>query len=105
LVDGDYDLVGVAWANGSTRRTIRLFASGTFIEWAIDDGTPGTDAGLEHFRIDSPVTATGHTLQVTSSSCIGTLSDSFGYTATGDQLQLFNFEASALFTYQRTCVR
>jgi hypothetical protein len=38
-------------------------------------------------------------------SCSGSLTDSFGFTASGDQLILFNFNNAGMFVYQRSCVR
>jgi hypothetical protein len=109
LADGDYDLVAADWgASGGniTRRTIRVFDSGNYFDWSVDNEDPSGDAGVTHFRIDSAVTVSGTNLQmVMPITCSGMINSSLGYTVNGDELLLFNFNASALFTYQRTCAR
>ena len=107
LVDGDYDLVRAVWGMSmqGTRRTIRLSGGGTYTEWEIDNANPQAIEGVDHFRINAPVSATGNLLHVATPGCGATLTDTFGYTAAGDELDLFNFNANALFVYRRTCVR
>jgi hypothetical protein len=110
LVDGDYELVAAAWGQqpgiNVSRRIIRLFAGGTEFDWSADNENPAADGGVAHFRIDSIATVNGTNLQMQiPSTCGGTLNPVFGYTVSGSQLLLFNFNADALFTYQRTCAR
>jgi hypothetical protein len=108
LVDGDYELVRAVWGTTSqhTQRTIRLFASGTYTEWEVDqDSTqPEADGGVMHFRINASWTISGSTLTITSVGC-GNLSGPYGYTASGDELHLFNFSADGYFVYKRVCTR
>ena len=108
LVDGDYELVRAVWGTSSqhTQRTIRLSASGSFTEWVVDqDNTqPDADGGVMHYRFNATWTASGTTLTVTSVGC-GTLPGPYGYTASGDELDLFNFTADGYFVYKRVCTR
>ena len=88
-----------------TQRTIRLSASGSYTEWVVDQDSAQVDGGVMHYRFNATWTASGTTPTVTNVGCGGTLSNSFGYTATGDELDLFNFSADAVFFYKRACAR
>jgi hypothetical protein len=106
LVDGDYEMVRAVWGTETlhTQRTIRLSNGGSYSEWVIDQDSP-QDAGVTHYRINATLAASGTTLQVTATNCTGTVANSFGYTAAGDELDLFNFSAAAVFVYKRICTR
>jgi hypothetical protein len=108
LIDGDYDLVQYYGSvyNQPTRRTLRLFNSGTYIEWSIDNDNLPTDGGVTHYRFNTAQTPTGATLGDLKSTCIPNASGSeFGYSANGDQLVIIDFDAEDLFVYQRRCTR
>ncbi len=108
LIDGDYELVRAVWGTQTshTRRTIRLSASGTYSEWVVDqDSTdPSADGGVAHVRVNATWTISGAKLTVTRVGC-GTLQGDYAYTASGDEFDLYNFAADAVFVYKRTCVR
>ncbi len=108
LIDGDYDLVQYYGGIYSqpTRRTIRLFNAGTYIEWSIDNDNPPSDGGVTHYRFNSAQTPAGTSLGNLKGTCIPNVSGSeFGYSATGDQLEIIDFYAESLFVYQRRCTR
>jgi hypothetical protein len=109
IVDGDYDLVHFYATPGdsSTRRTLRFFGAGTYIEWSADDSNPlPSDGGTTHYRFNTTATPSGNLLTDVVSSCIqGALPASLGYSANGDQLELIDFQARSLFVYQRRCTR
>jgi hypothetical protein len=109
LVDGDYDLLqfyGAPGSDFSTRRTLRFFGSGTYIEWSADNSNPPSDGGTTHYRFNTTVTPSGNRLNDVVSSCLpGALPASLGYSANGDQLELIDFGAQSLFVYQRRCTR
>jgi hypothetical protein len=108
LVDGDYDLIQF-YGNPddfSTRRTIRLFGSGTYMEWSADNSNPPSDGGITHYRFNTTVTPqAGNMLKLVSSCILSALPYPLGYSANGDQLELIDFEAQSLFVYQRRCTR
>ncbi|HEY4187217.1 MAG TPA: hypothetical protein VGP07_19225 [Polyangia bacterium] len=112
IADGDFDLV--RWQDditGSTRRTIRVFGGGTYIEWAGVDLAYFADGGELDFRYDTTEHVNGSSLVADSTDCTdGPAGDDFTFTATGEELILFNTiggtgSVSAVDTYRRTCAR
>jgi len=108
LIDGDYELIRAVWGTTPqhTQRTIRLFASGTYMEWVVDQDSTAAEAdgGVIHYRINAAFTKSGNTLTVAQVNC-GNLNGPYDYTASGDQLILFNYFADGYFVFKRTCVR
>lgn len=112
ILDGDYDLV--RWQDnitGSTRRTLRVFGGGTYLEWAGVDVAYYADGGNLDFRYDATEHVTGTSLVVDHTDCTdGPAADDFGFTVAGDELILFNTiggggSVAAVDTYRRTCTR
>jgi hypothetical protein len=121
--DGDYDLVSAdavlsgepcppGYSSGMTRRRIRVFGGGTYIEWAYTNrDTSGTDTNASY---DTTVQAAGHTLTFASFDCGSSFGvTSYGYTASGDDFTYFAYTGSAdgagdlqtVVRYRRTCWR
>jgi hypothetical protein len=121
--DGDYDLVSADtslssgtcpadYSGGTTRRRIRVFGGGTYIEWAYaNSGGSGGDAGLSY---DTTVQAAGHTLTFASFDCSSSFGvSSYGYTASSGDFTYFAYSGGAdgsgdlqtVVRYRRTCWR
>jgi hypothetical protein len=107
LVDGDYDLVRAVWGTTmrKTQRTIRISNGGTFFEWVINQDDPQSTGATMHYRFNTTMSRSGTSLNKTAIGCDGTLSDTFGFTAAGDELELFNLNFDGLFVYKRSCRR
>jgi hypothetical protein len=110
IVDGDYDLVRLQTdVAGATRRTIRVFQSGGLIEWTgVLNAASPPDGGAIEFRYDSQGHTAGSTLVIDQILCEPVGNESYGYTATGDELVLFANTGSGIIgvdTYRRTCNR
>ncbi len=118
VLDGDYDLVRWQTAAGgsTTRRTIRVFAGGTYIEWALKqpDATATGDGGILTEAYDTTMSYGGHTATFVSEDCGGGLSiHSYGYSASGDDLTFFDYQSGfdsngtllAIDGYHRRCTR
>ena len=117
MLDGDYDLVRYrhnALSGGRTRRSLRFFDSGTFIEWLVGVETPNADGGVtaDQVGIDTrqqPSAPTPFTVTITCGNPELLGPDiSFSYTATGDDLVLFTYSLGRLasvYTYRRACAR
>ena len=114
LADGDYDLVRFRsniFDDQQSRRTLRIFDGGTYIEWVVENEDPSApDGGFDQFRYDTAIDVSGNTLNVhhTCGPVIPTAT--YGFTAAGDQLTLFNYRdgsgpLDSIYTYQRTCSR
>jgi hypothetical protein len=112
ILDGDYDLV--RWQDnitGSTRRTIRVFGGGTYLEWAGVDVGFYADGGDLDFRYDATEHVNGTSLVVDHTDCSdGAPADDFGFTVAGDEIILFNTTGGggsvvAVDTFRRTCLR
>jgi hypothetical protein len=109
IADGDYDLV--RWQGNtaeSTRRTIRVFQGGGFIEWIGVLNGLGPDGGALEFRYDTRDHIVGSTLLLDQLLCETVGNRSYGYTASGDELVLFTNAGSDIIgvdTYRRTCRR
>jgi hypothetical protein len=114
ILDGDYDLV--RWENTAggrqTRRTIRVFGAGSYVEW--DAAVMNGDAGFTDLRYDTQNTVSGHTFRFDSAFCSASLAiASYAYTAAGDDLIFFDYtgladgngDVSSVDTYRRTCTR
>jgi hypothetical protein len=114
VLDGGYDLI--RWENGAggkqTRRTIRVFNDGTYVQW--DAAVASGDAGFSDVRYDTLNSISGHTFALTSFPCTASIGiHSYGYTATGDDLVFFDYDGGSdgnanvisVDTYRRTCVR
>jgi hypothetical protein len=114
ILDGDYDLV--RWENTTagrqTRRTIRVFGAGSYVEW--DAAVMNGDAGFLDYRYDTQNAISGHTFAFASVFCSSGLAVlSYGYTVTGDDLVFFDYtglldgngDVSSVDTYRRTCTR
>jgi hypothetical protein len=121
--DGDYELVSADnslsggpcpadYNGGMTRRRIRVFGGGTYIEWAYTNrDTSGTDTNVWY---DTTVQAAGHTLTFVSFDCGESFGvTSYGYTASGGDFSYFAYSGSAdgagdlqtVVRYRRTCWR
>ena len=110
IADGDYDLVRLQTnVAGATRRTIRVFQSGGFIQWTgVLNASAPDDGGAIEFRYDSQGHTAGSTLFIDQILCEPVGNESYGYTATGDELVLFANAGSGIIgvdTYRRTCNR
>jgi hypothetical protein len=126
LLDGDYEFVrwqnypganapGCAvFSSTTSSRAFRVFGGGTYIEWAITEAHRGPDGGEGDYWFDTTMTASGHTLTFASYDCGGGLNmRSWGYTASGNDLVLFDFTGQAdgvgaldsIDTYRRACTR
>jgi hypothetical protein len=110
ILDGDYDMV--RWQDvspGSTRRTMRVFGGGSYIEWAAIDLGSAPDGGDVEFRYDTTQHVMDTSLLVDSVDCTdGAFPDNFGFTASGDEVAFFNSTQGSVFavdTYRRTCTR
>jgi hypothetical protein len=110
IADGDYDLVRLQTdVAGATRRTIRVFQSGGFIEWTgVLNAAAPDDGGAIEFLYDTQGHTAGSTLFIDQLRCEPVGNESYGYTATGDELVLFANSGSGIIgvdTYRRTCNR
>ena len=114
VLDGDYDLVRILYpgANPSknpTRRTFRVFDSGTYIERAVLTQNPNVDGGMTDFWYDTTEAPSGTSFG--SQSVCGAVSATASYTADGDNLTLFVYVSSepaspiGIDIYRRTCTR
>ncbi|HVV49206.1 MAG TPA: hypothetical protein VHO06_06090, partial [Polyangia bacterium] len=113
ILDGDYDLV--RWqeleTGLTTRRTMRVFGAGAFIEWAGVDVGSALDGGELNFRYNTSQHVMGTNLVVDREDCTnGASAVSYGFTVDGDVIALFNSaggggSVSSVDTYQRTCTR
>jgi hypothetical protein len=111
IIDGDYDMV--RWQDivvgAKTRRTMRVFGGGSYIEWAGVNLSATPDAGDYDFRYNSTAHVTGTSLVVDRENCTdGPPADDFGFTVNGDEIALFNgvgVSVVAVDTYRRTCTR
>jgi hypothetical protein len=112
LVDGDYQLVryrsNVASGHG-TKRTIGVYAGATYVEWA-DYEKGGSAFGEDQvLRLNTTMSAAGTTWTVVDLNCGSLVATGYGYTASGTEIDLYDFDASGVlqnvYTYQRTCSR
>jgi hypothetical protein len=112
ILDGDYDLVRFQVRDGpgqTTRRSIRVFEGGRYIEWALAIQNPSSDGGVEEIWYDTTAMPNGHDLGA-SSTCNAVLSLD-GYSAEGDTLTFFVYLQSmndppiGIDTYRRVCSR
>jgi hypothetical protein len=117
MLDGDYDLVRYrhnAVGAGRTRRSLRFFEGGTFIEWVVGAETPNGDGGVTPGQASintqqQPSAAAPFAVTITCGNpeLIGP-DFAFSYTATGVELELFTYYMGRLvtvYTYRRTCAR
>jgi hypothetical protein len=116
VLDGDYDMISWQTVSGgaSTRRRIRVFSSGTYIEWAVRQPDATSDGGVLSEAYDTTMSYGGHTATFVSTSCGGGLAiHSYGYTAAGDDLTFFDYQGEfdgsgtllAVDGYHRSCTR
>jgi len=113
VLDGDYDLIRLqlqASGGHRTRRTIRVFGGGTYIERGVLTENPSADGGVTGYWYDT--TEAPSATNFNSSSVCGAVASTDAYTADGDLLTLFVFldnidEPSpiGIDTYRRTCTR
>jgi hypothetical protein len=114
VVDGDYDLVGIRRAGavaGRERRTIRLLKPGGLSQIQLAAQTDIT--GVVEFRWSASLTPVGTFLYMSTIFCSsngGTPPLSYGYTASGTDLVLYErFQSTGelvfVYTYRRTCRR
>lgn len=112
-LDGDYDLARFRsniFGDERTRRTLRVFNGGTYIEWLADNEDPGADGGFDEFRYDTSVELSGNTLAVRRTCGPVTPTATYGFSAQGDSLTLFNYRNGSgpldtIYGYQRVCWR
>jgi hypothetical protein len=115
VLDGDYDLVRILYpgpnpTENPTRRTFRVFDSGTYIERAVLTQDPTADGGMTEFWYDTTEAPAGTGFG--SHSVCGDVAATDAYTAEGDTLTLFVYlhslqDASpiGIDIYRRTCTR
>ncbi|HLK90036.1 MAG TPA: hypothetical protein VKZ18_09080 [Polyangia bacterium] len=114
ILDGDYEFVG--WLDnsleGPSRRELRVFGGGTYIEWAASISGTGPGGSEVVIRYDTTVSTAGHTLTFVSYDCGNDVANgNFAYSASGDQLVFFDSDPNppgtlfAVDTYRRTCTR
>jgi hypothetical protein len=115
ILDGDYEFV--SWldnaASSPSRRELRVFGGGTYIEWAATIAGAGSGGSDLVIKYDTTASAAGHTLTFLSYTCGNQIGDgSYGYSASGDELTFFNNTESlqpgtlvAVDSYRRTCMR
>lgn len=111
ILNGDYDLVRfqVPASGQTTRRSIRVFDGGAYIEWAVDIQNPSVDGGLQEIWYDTAGTPSGPELR--ASSVCNAVGGVDAYTADGDTLTFFVFlhdtteTPIGIDTYRRTCAR
>jgi hypothetical protein len=115
ILDGDYEFA--TWlddsAGGPSRREIRVFGGGTYIEWAATIAGAGTGGADATVKYDTTASVAGHTITFLAYTCGNEIGiPSFGYTASGDELTFYdNAEALqvgavvSVDTYGRTCTR
>jgi hypothetical protein len=111
--DGDYNLVGYLYVAGGyqTRRTIRVFGEGAYIEWRSESEAIGADAGIPDIRFDTSASpSAGKLTSLTVTCAVGLSLDDYAFTAAGDRLDIFAFRSGTstlddIYTYQRTCAR
>lgn len=112
LVDGDYQLVryrsNVA-SGHSSKRTIGIFDGATYVEWAAFEKGGSAFGGDEILRLNTTMSASGSVWKVAAVNCGSLAASGYGYTASGTELELYDFDASGrvqnVYTYQRTCSR
>jgi hypothetical protein len=114
LVDGDYQLV-VYRSNlanvGATKRAIALYAGATYVEWASAGAGSAASGGGQVLRLNTTMSATGDPAvwKVVTVNCGSLAATSYGYTASGTELDLYERGADGvlqnLYIYQRTCSR
>jgi hypothetical protein len=123
IQDGDYDVVNAdsslstgqctpKYSSGMTRRSVRVFGGGTYIQWAATNSSmSGADTSLWY---NTTMRAAGHTLTFVSYDCGESFQVmSYGYTATGDEFTYFAYSDNAdgvgylqtVVRYRRTCRR
>jgi hypothetical protein len=121
--DGDYDLVSADaslstgqcpanYSSGTTRRRVRVFGGGTYIQWAATNRSEsGVDTSLWY---NTTVRAAGHTLTFVAFDCGDNFPVvSYGYTASSDAFAYFAYSDNAdgagylqtIVRYRRTCWR
>ena len=121
--DGDYDVVGADtslsngqcppnYSSGTTRRHLRVFGGGTYIQWAAANrGGSSVDTSLWY---DTTMRAAGHTLTFVSYDCGDNFQIvSYGYTASDADFTYFAYSGNAdgagylqtVVRYRRTCWR
>ncbi|HMF41199.1 MAG TPA: hypothetical protein VKQ32_10905 [Polyangia bacterium] len=117
MLDGDYDLVRfrtMSTGGGRTRRSLRFFDGGTFIEWLVGQETSIGDGGVMTGQVaintrqqPSAPAPFGVTIICGNPELIGP-DFTYSYTVTGDELVLFNYYMGRLvnvYTYRRACSR
>jgi hypothetical protein len=112
LVDGDYQLVryrsNVA-SGHSSKRTIGIFDGATYVEWAAYEKGGSAFGGDQILRLNTTMSAADHVWKVAAVNCGSLAATGYGYTASGTELELYDFDASGrvqnVYTYQRTCSR
>ncbi len=112
ILDGDYDLVRLQLPSGSmrTRRSIRVFDGGRYIERAVLIADPKADGGVAGYWYDTAGTPSG--AAVGGESSCAPVDATEAYTADGDLLTLFVYQHTTnepapigIDTYRRTCRR
>jgi hypothetical protein len=112
LVDGDYVLVRhrASGGSGESKRTLRLLAGATRLEWAVLVVVQNTQA---EFRYNLNVTRSGNGLNIASATCTSgnaLMTTRYDFTASGDHLALFTIDpatglSSNVYEYRRVCPR
>jgi hypothetical protein len=114
IVDGDYDLVGFrssTFGMRRTRRSIRIFDGATYVEWLMDNDNVTPGGAVMSFRFDTSSQVSGTDLAMIAVTCgDNEFSRRFGYTATGNELALYQYDGSTgelqnIFSYRRSCSR
>jgi hypothetical protein len=112
LVDGDYQLVryrSEVASGHSTKRVIGVYAGATYVEWASYEEGGSAFGEDEVLRLNTTMSAAGTTWAVVTVNCGSLGTTSYGYTANGTELDLYDTDAQGVlqnvYTYQRTCNR
>ena len=117
VLDGDYDLVRILYPQATggtlepTRRTFRVFDSGTYIERAVMTQDPTADGGMTELWYDTTEAPSGTDFG-SQIVCGGPVFAVDAYTAEGDTFTLFVYGHTLQDTspigvdiYRRTCTR
>jgi hypothetical protein len=113
IFDGDYDLIGLGLPTATahrTRRTLRVFEGGAYIERGVLIENPNADGGLNEYWYNTVEAPSGANFN--SRSVCGGVAATDAYTADGDLLTLFVYLDSTsdpspigIDRYRRTCAR
>ncbi len=117
MIDGDYDLVRhriIGISQSRTRRSLRIFDGGSYIEWLVNNEVSNGDASVMNgdASFDTRQQPSGTAPFSLTFTCgspeLLTPDYTFAYTASGDELLIFTYYTGRLvsvYTYRRSCSR